>query len=292
MNKISLSPNMQGALWGLLSAVSFVFMSVLLHILGDKVSLSMMIFWRSLAGLLVILPMAFGNKDAWVVKRPIPVLMRSLFTTIALFSSFYAFAHLPIAHAQAISFSRALFITVLAFFVLHEKVAWRRITATIVGFVGVLIMTRPSAQMDFASLVAILSAFTFALSIITIKELTKDHSPLSLVLWVNIFTTLAGLPFIAFDPVIPTLPQMGLLLLMGLFGTGSQLFYVRGLNVGDVTLLSIMDYVRLPLSVLLGYLFFKEVPDKYSVIGAVIVIGSTLYITLREAQLGKTKAQL
>ena len=93
MNKISLSPNMQGALWGLLSAVSFVFMSVLLHILGDKVSLSMMIFWRSLAGLLVILPMAFGNKDAWVVKRPVPVLMRSLFTTIALFSSFYAFAH-------------------------------------------------------------------------------------------------------------------------------------------------------------------------------------------------------
>ena len=285
----SLSPNMQGTIWALLSAISFVMMSVMLHMLGDSVSLAMMIFWRSLAGLLVTLPMAFMDKSAWKVKRPLPVLMRSLFTTIAFFSSFYAFAHLPIAYAQSISFSRALFITVLAVFILHEKVAWRRITATIVGFVGVLIMTRPSAQIDWASIVAIISAISYALSIVTIKELTKDHSPVTLVLYVNIFTTIAGIPFIFLDPTIPSMHQMILLFLMGMFGMGAQLFYVRGLNVGDVTLMSVLDYIRLPLSVLLGFLFFKQLPDFYTIIGALIVIGSTLYITLRESKLGKAK---
>lgn len=288
------SPNMQGVIFTLISAVCFVAMTVLVRFLGRDTSVPNMIFWRSIAGLIATLPMIIGKPaEVWQIKRPFRFLIRVSTSTAAFFASFYAFANLPIAQAQAISFSRTLFITVLAAVILKEAVRWRRWSAVVIGFVGVLIMTQSKgAIMNFATFCAVLAALLYALSIILIKELTKDHDATTLVVYANIFTTLVGLPFLFFGGVIPTLPQMLILLLMGFCGVGAQIFYVRALAVGDASLMGIIDYARLPLSVLAGFLVFSELPNVQTLLGAFVIIGATLYITLREAKIGTAKPDL
>lgn len=276
------------------SALSFVVMSGLARYLGSYTSVAMMIFWRSMAGVLMTLPFVIGkNSGAWKVKRWDKVILRSFYGTIGFFASFYAFAHLPLAQAQSLSFSRALFITILAVVLLKEKVAWRRWSAIVIGFIGVILMTGLGSQkvveFDLASFAAIAAAFAFALSIVTAKDLTSDHSPLTLVLYANILTTIAGFPFLLVDFHMP--PQSALLplALMGITGVIAQACYVQALSVGEASLMGLMDYVRLPLSVIVGFVVFAEIPSGNSMLGAFIVIASTIYITFREAQLERKK---
>jgi drug/metabolite transporter (DMT)-like permease len=283
---VPLSPNALGALWMLGSALGFVVMAVLAKGLSGQTSVAMLIFWRSLAGVAATLPFAiFAGSHVWKTPRPGKLFLRSSYGTIGFFTGFYALVHLHLADSQALSFSRTLFMTVLAVIILKEKVAWRRWSAVAIGFVGILLMTKPGASMNIASLSAIVSALAFAFALITVKDLTRDHSPLTLVIYGNIFTTLAGLPFLILDPHLPDLRTMGLLLAMGVAGVIAQSCYVRALSTGEASLMGLIDYIRLPLVALAGFWFFGEVPDTLAMLGAVIVITSTAYITLRDVRL-------
>jgi drug/metabolite transporter (DMT)-like permease len=287
-----LSPNALGALWMLGSGVGFTVMAVCIKALAAKgYSESLMIFFRCAAGLVAMAPfLVMSGRQAWAVKRPGTVLLRSVYGTVGFFAGFYALSHLPLAEAQALSFSRTLFMVVLAIWLLKEKVAWRRWLAVGAGFAGIVIMTRPWAvALDLGATLAILSAFAFALAIITVKDLTRDHSTITLVLYANVITTIAGLPFAFFGWTTPTLPDLGLLMLLGASGIAAQGCYVRALSTGEASLMGIVDYVRLPMAALAGFLVFAEIPDRWAVIGAAVVIGATLYITLREIQLGKPR---
>jgi drug/metabolite transporter (DMT)-like permease len=267
------------------SAFGFVVMAVLAKGLSGETSVAMLIFWRSLAGVAATLPFAlFAGPNVWKTPRPGKLCLRSSYGTVGFFAGFYALVNLPLADSQALSFSRTLFMTVLAVIILKEKVAWRRWSAVAIGFLGILMMTKPGAAMNLASLSAIVSALAFAFALITVKDLTKDHSPLTLVIYGNIFTTLAGLPFLILDPHLPSLPIIGLLLAMGVAGVIAQSCYVRGLSTGEASLMGLIDYIRLPFVALAGFWVFDEVPDMLAMVGAAIVIASTIYITLRDVQ--------
>jgi drug/metabolite transporter (DMT)-like permease len=288
-----LSPNALGALWMLGSALGFVVMAVLAKGLSGQTSVAMLIFWRSLAGVAATLPFAlFAGAAVWKTPRPGKLFLRSSYGTIGFFAGFYALVHLPLADSQALSFSRALFMTVLAVVILKEKVAWRRWSAVGIGFVGILLMTKPGASMNLASIAAIVSALAFAFALITVKDLTRDHSPLTLVIYGNIFTTLAGLPFLILDPRLPDLHTIALLLAMGVAGVIAQSCYVRALSTGEASLMGLIDYIRLPMVALAGFWFFDEVPDGLAMVGAVIVIASTIYITLRDVQVKTEKVNV
>ena len=251
------------------SALGFVVMAVLAKGLSGQTSVAMLIFWRSLAGVAATLPFAlFAGVAVWKTARPGKLFLRSSYGTIGFFAGFYALVHLPLADSQALSFSRTLFMTVLAVVILKEKVAWRRWSAVGIGFIGILLMTKPGTSMDLASLAAIVSALAFAFALITVKDLSRDHSPLTLVIYGNIFTTLAGLPFLLLDPHLPDAATIGLLLAMGVSGVIAQSCYVRGLSVGETSLMGIIDYIRLPLVAVAGFWFFDEVPDTLAMVGA------------------------
>ncbi|GBF58244.1 riboflavin transporter [Candidatus Phycosocius bacilliformis] len=293
--KPPLSPNALGAVWMLGSALGFVVMAVLAKGLGATTSVAMLIFWRSLAGVIAVLPFAvMAGPSVWKTTRPGKLLLRSSYGTIGFFAGFYALVHLPLAQSQALSFSRTLFMTILAVIVLREKVAWRRWTAVGIGFAGILLMTRPDfsahvTAFDPATLAALISALAFAFALVTVKDLTRDHSPLTLVVYGNIATTLAGLPFLFMDPVLPDLKTMGLLIAMGFAGVVAQSCYVRALSTGEASLMGLIDYIRLPLVAVAGLIFFHEVPDTLAMVGAAIVIISTIYITLRDAKTQSVK---
>lgn len=291
MKLSKLTPNAQGAFWTFLSAIFFVAMTVFVRQLGKNTSVPTMIFWRALAGLVASIPLVIGKPASiWKISRPLPFLFRVSTSAAAFFASFYAFANLPIAQAQSISFSRTLFITVLAVIFLGEKVAWRRWSAVFIGFVGVLLMSRAeNSVFNLATISAIGAAALYALSIIMIKELTKDHDPATLVMYANIFTTLVGLPFFFLGGATPDVTQMIILLIMGFCGVGAQICYVKALSIGDASVMGIVDYSRLPMSALAGFIVFHETLDNITLLGAALVIGATIYITLREAKLGQIK---
>lgn len=270
------------------SALCFTVMAICLKLLAqEKFPESQMVFARCAAGFAVILPLALrAGPSAWAVKRLAPVLMRCFYSTLGFFAGFYAFAHMPLADAQAISFARVLFIVVFAVWLLKEKVGWRRWTAVAVGFAGVVLMVKPgAASLNLATLAALASALFFGLAIVTVKDLTKDHSTLALVLYTNAFTTVAGLPFAFFGWQTPDLWQSVLLIALGITGVGAQSCYVRALSYGDASLVGLVDYVRLPLALVFGFLLFAERPDMLTLVGAVVIISSTVYITWRESQI-------
>jgi drug/metabolite transporter (DMT)-like permease len=289
----ALSSNMRGVLWMLASAACFTIMAICIRLLALRdYSESQMLFFRCAAGVALLAPALLRNgPGALAVARPWAVARRCIGSAFGILLAFYSFANMPFAAAQSLSFARALFVVLLAMVLLREKVGPWRQGALIVGFTGVLIMLRPAElRFDAAALAALASAALLAYAMITIKDLSRDHSTLSLVLWMNLGATLIGLPLALLAWRTPSLADAGVFAMLAVAGVVAQTTFTRGVAEGEASLMALMDYVRLPLTALAGLVLFREVMDFWTLFGAAIVIGSTLFITLREAVLAKDRA--
>ena len=289
----ALTANMRGVLWMLASALCFTVMASSIKLLALRdYSESQMLFFRCAFGVLLIAPVLVRNGlGAMATARPWAMARRCVGSAFGVLLAYYAFAHMPLATAQSLSFARSLFVVLLAILLLHEKVGPWRQGALVAGFAGVLVMLRPtSMQFDAAAFAALGSAALLAYTVVTVKDLSRDHTTLSLVLWMNLVTSLIGLPLALVAWRTPTWPDAGLFLVLAASGVFAQTCFTRGIAAGDASLMTLMDYVRLPLAALAGLIVFHEVLDLWTVLGAAIVIGSTIFITVREAFLEKRRA--
>lgn len=280
-----LSANARGALWMLGSALAFTLMTTLIKFLGDEYSPALQTFYRQLAGLIVLAPVILRDpRGAFAAKRYDILLFRSTAGTLAVILSFYAYQAMPLAEANALSFTRALWIVPLAIFALRETVGPWRIGATLIGFIGVLIMLRPSA--DFAiswpALSALGAAALFAATITGMKVLTRDHSLTALTVWSAVLGLVFAAPFALLEWRWPTAPDLALLAAMGVAGLGAQVCYIKGMSLGDAAAMAPIDYTRLVFALIVGFALFHEMPDLITMAGAAIVVAATLVITLRE----------
>lgn len=288
-----LSGNMRGAAWMLLSAASFTIMAVCIKLLAEQeYSEGQMLFFRAAVGIILLAPITMrSGLSVWRTPRPWNMARRVGASALGVLLSYYAFANMPLATAQSLSFARALFVVLLAMLLLRERVGIWRQSALAAGFVGIMVMLRPTEmQFNLAAFAALASAASLAYSIVTIKDLTRDHSTLSLVLWMNAGTTVLALPFAFFGWRTPGLWDAGVFVLLAVSGVVAQSAFTRGLATGDASFVTLMDYVRLPMTALAGYILFQERVDVWTVLGAMIVIVSTVFITLREAYLDKRRA--
>jgi drug/metabolite transporter (DMT)-like permease len=286
--------NMRGALWMLVSALTFTVMTLLIKLLGGDYPATLQTFYRQSAGLLILAPIILRDpRGAFATTRPGILIFRSLAGTVGMILSFYAYQEMPLAEANALSFTRTLWLVPLALFVLREPIGPRRISATLVGFLGVMLMLRPSVQahIGWPAVAALVAAFLLATTITGMKVMTRDHSTTTLMVWS------AGLGFLlAIPPAIfvwkwPTPVDLLLLSAMGALGTVTQACYIKGMSEGDAAAMAPMDYTRLVFAVTFGYFWFGEVPNALTMIGAGVVIGSTLYITIREMQVAARQQQ-
>jgi drug/metabolite transporter (DMT)-like permease len=139
--------NARGAMWMLASAVTFTMMTTLIKYLGDDYPAALQTFYRQAASLIVLLPIIVTKPRAvFATTRPGILIFRAAAGTVGVILSFYAYQKMPLAEANALSFTRALWLVPLAAFVLGEKVGLGRVVATIIGFGGVLLMLVPSIQ--------------------------------------------------------------------------------------------------------------------------------------------------
>ena len=275
------------------SASTFTVMTMLIKYLGASYPAALQTFYRQLAGLIVLLPMILHDpRAAFRTTRPGILLFRSCAGTVGMILAFYAYQKLPLADANALSFTRTLWLVPLAVFVLKESVGPRRISATIIGFLGALLMLQPSVQghMGWQPTAAALgSALLFALTVTGMKVMTRDHSIMALMAWSAVLGFVLAIPPALFVWRWPAPADLLLLGAMGVLGTMTQACYIKGMAEGDAAVMAPLDYTRLVFAVVLGYALFGDVPGSMTMIGAGIVITSTIYITLREAQLGKPK---
>src|SRR5688572_2180612 len=287
-----LPPNARGALWMLASAISFTVMTMLIKFLGDDYPSPLQTFYRQLAGLLVVLPVVLPNpRRVLYTTRPGIMLFRAAAGTLAMVLAFYAYQKMPLADANALSFTRTLWLVPLAAFVLKEAVGPRRVAATVMGFVGALLMLQPQAQLDMGwpATAALASGLLFALTVTGMKVLTRDHSTMTLMAWYAILGFVLAIPTALYVWRWPSAPDLALLATMGVLGVITQACYINGMSEGDAAAMAPIDYTRLVFAVILGYALFGDIPNTMTMLGAGIVMGSTIYITLREARLGTSK---
>lgn len=287
----TLAPNVRGALWMLGSALAFTVMTTLIKFLGGDYPAALQAFYRQAAGLLILLPLILRDwRGAFHATRPGILLFRSAAGTIGMILSFYAFQVLPLAEANALSFTRTLWLVPLAIFILREQTGPLRIGAALVGFAGVLVMLQPGAPghgFGWGQAAALGAAALFAMTITGMKVMTRDHSPFTLLVWSAVLGLVFSMPPALFVWRWPEPVDLLLLAAMGVMGTVTQACYIKGMQIGDAGAMAPIDYSRLVFTAIVGFVLFQEVPTWTTIVGAAIVVASTLFITLREQQLSR-----
>jgi drug/metabolite transporter (DMT)-like permease len=283
--------NLEGALWMIASGVVFTAFLTLSKLHSAEYDPGFLAFWRAAIGLLITLPIIIQQGPGILrIQQPGMVFVRSAFGTLGFILSFYAVSDaigLPLSAFNAISFSRALFITVIAALVLRETVGWHRWGATLAGFVGVLVMTQPQSGVSVGTLLALGAAFCMAGAISLVKVLSRLHRPVTLLIWANLLSAILLLPLAIWKwpSISPSLQDWGLIAIMGLCGAAGQYLYIRGMSIGDASFLSPIDYLRLPMAGMVDWLLFSLLPGPWTWVGTAIIISATFYITYREHRL-------
>jgi drug/metabolite transporter (DMT)-like permease len=277
--------NLRGAMWVLASAVLFTVMQVLVKLLGGSLHAFEVAFFRALTGVIFIAPVIWRTGPAgFRASRPGLMILRGVVGSTAMLCGFYAIAHLPLADATSISFARALFVVPLAILILGESIGPRRIMATLVGFAGVLIISWPSGAIELGTLAAVGNAFFVALAIIFVKILSRTDSTSTLLFYSGVIGMITTAIPAALYWQWPNAEELGLLFLMGGVGVAAHSCFIRAYAVGEASALAPLDYTRIIFSTLAGIMIFATIPGWQTVLGAIIIAGSSLYITLREAK--------
>ena len=214
-----------------------------------------------------------------------------MFGQLSLLTLFTAFQFMSLADVVAISHSAPLFVTVLSMPLLAERVGAHRWAAVCVGFIGVLVIVRPGADVaSVGSLFALGNAITYALSVIVMRQLGATEAPSTVAFYYAILSVPAMALALPFVWVTPTLAHFALMALGGLLGGTGQFFTALAYRHGEASLVSPFVYSTLIWSIIFDLIFFATLPSAALIVGAAILIASGIYILRRELRHGARPA--
>ncbi len=281
------------AAWLMLgSTLAFGMMALAIRYATAYVPTPEVAFFRNAFGLLALLPMLLRPGRAPLKTQQLPrYLLRSAIGLASMLCGFWALGHLPMAQAVSLSYSTPLFVTIAAVLWLGETVRARRWAAVVIGFIGVLVIVRPGASgFTPGSLVAVAAAVLSSLVAIQIKQLTRVDSADTVVFYTYVFWVPLSLVPALFVWVWPSGIAWLWLVATGVMGTLGQLLWTRALRLGEVSALTPISFMQLPLVSVFAWLLFGEALDRWTVVGALIILGSNAYIAHREAVLSRRAA--
>jgi drug/metabolite transporter (DMT)-like permease len=250
------------------------------------------VFLRNLLAVLLLLPLLVWGRG--LLRSPQIGLygLRVAISFLSMLAWFYAISLIPIGEVTAISFLAPLFGTLGAIFLLGEQVRMRRWAALIVGFAGAMIILRPGGSpLGIGQICALLSAVATGLTVVLIKQLTSRDDPDKIVFLTNLMLLPLSLVPALFVWRWPTLDMLPPLLGMGVCAVVGHVALVRGYAATDASLAQTFEFSRLPFTVAIAYVAFRETIDIWTWIGALIIFASAIYITRREAQLRRSSAR-
>ncbi len=248
------------------------------HILQILFFRQVFVFLSALPGLRKTFPHSLRT------KAPFTHALRLSGAFLALFMSVWAVAVLPLTTATTLGFSQVLFLSLLALIFLKESVGRHRITAVVVGFIGVVIVMRPGVDgfANLNALIPITGAFGAAVAFTCVRKLSQTESTETILAYQAIFVGLiAGIPLFWLWK-IPDIGGWVLLVSMGVFATASNWVGVKALRLGEASVVGNIEYMKLIYATILGYIVFSEMPDGYTLAGAAMIILASVYIFHRE----------
>ena len=282
---LKLPPNVRGILWLVMGTLAFSINDLFVKSLGKSMSPFQMAFFRYGIGFLIMAPV-FLRMGAVGLKTSRPGIhgARLVIACIAQVGVYTTVVYLPLADATALAFSRILFTTIVAVIVLREVVSGGRWTATFAGFVGVIIMVRPGGEVDPIVFVAIGSACTFAVANVMIRLMSTTEPP-NRILFYYQAGGIAGflIPTILLWQSPPDIVSWLMALAIGILTAVGMIGFIRGFAVGEASVIGPTEYIRLIFAAAFGLLIFGEVPDVWTIVGALIIVACTSFIARMEA---------
>lgn len=263
----------RGALLMLAAGLLFSAMGALVKYLSAELPNEMVVFFRSVTGMLALLPWVLHRGVGRLKTKNLRVhIARGLAGVAAMYCYFYAIAHLPLAEAVLLNFSTPLFIPFIAFLWLGERVSARIGTAIGVGFVGIVLILKPGLDLFTpVSLIGLASGLFAALAMVSIRRLTRTEPVLRIVFYFSLVcTAVSAVPLIwrwqAPDPGLWTL-----LILMGALASLAQLLVTRAYSHAPAAQVGPFTYSTVVFAATIGWIFWGEIPDLLSFGGTALV---------------------
>ncbi len=282
----SLPANLRGILWLSLGAFLFVIVDVFVKKTAGRFDPLEISVFRYSIGFVLLSPlfMKLGWSGLKTERLKLHIFRMSL-AFLAQLGIFITVLYMPLADATAFMFSKPLFTTVVAVFILSEVVSGRRWLATFVGFAGVLVMVRPGSEaMDPMAFVAIGSAMTFAVANVLIRKLSATEPPGRILFYYHV----GGSLVFAIPAYLVWVTPVGIEWLymggIGVFTTSGMFCYVRAFGTGEANAVGPAENLRLIYASLFGFFLFSEIPSIWTAIGATIIVAATYYIARTEAR--------
>ncbi len=275
----------RGILYLIGGGLAFTINDAIVKTMTDSLPVGEMMTIRGIVSLLIILVFCAprGIKAQLTIRYPKAQIMRGLLVVGAAYSFMNGLIHLPIGDLVAATFVGPLFLTALAPFFLSESVGWRRWTAVLIGFVGMLIMMRPgSGLFNWALMFPVAAAMCGAVRDIMTRRMSARESSTATLFATTLIVTLGGFLSLPQGWLMPSLEQFGLLMVSGVFVCFGQYLTIDAFRYAEAAAISPFKYVGLVWAVAIGYLVWGDVPTIYTFAGAGLIIACGLYILHRE----------
>ncbi len=274
-----MSNTIKATLWMMGAVVSFSAMAVAGREMSFQLDTFEIMMYRSLIGVIIIILIAlFTGKIAKIKTNRIGLhIWRNLFHFTGQNLWFYALTLIPLAHLFAFEFSVPIWVTLAAPFLLSERLDGLRVLAIFIGFIGILIVTRPwVAGLSIGIIVAALSAICFAATAISTKHLTHNQPILNILFWMTVIQLIFGLITAGYDAdiTLPTTDTIHWVVIVGLGGLFAHFCITIALSLAPATVVLPVDFTRLPIIATIGMLFYNESLDIWVILGAGIIFGS------------------
>ena len=272
-----------------LSVCAFSIMDLIVK-WSENYPLGEVLFFRGFFGLLFYFCIIPKNrlKNFYYTKRAGLHFLRCIFGLIALLSIFIALRNLPLATVVSISFAAPIFTTIFSIFFLSEKVGFFRWLAVFVGFIGIIIIAEPGfASLNIYYVYPIIFCLGLSYVAIAIRQLSSTEPVWLISLNFSAAITLAGIFTIPFGWIMPNIKDLILLSLIGVFGGVANLWLSQSYKFSEVSLVTPLKYLGLIFAIFFGFFIWDEVPTFKTLIGAFLVIISSLIIFKREIILKK-----
>jgi drug/metabolite transporter (DMT)-like permease len=283
---MKLNPKKQtiGVIWFILHCLFFSIISIISKILLNDLHVFEILFFQTSIGTLLLLPRLLSKHRAGLKSISYKMhIGRSFLWAMASALFFYSVTIIPVPKATAISFAVPLFTTIMAVMFLKESLPMHRVLSLIAGFVGMLIIIQPGfSTFESATLLVVAAAFCWSITDIMIKVLCNDHHAVVNTFFFALFSSLCTLPLAVYFWKMPSLENMAwLLMLAGVFVV-NIISVTKSYENADLTIIMPFTFSQLIFVAVLSYIAFGQVMSFSTLVGSVVIIGSTSYIAYRE----------
>lgn len=274
----------KGILFILLAALCFSLMTAFVRLSGDLPTMQKTLFRNLVAAAVSWAMLLSGGEKIEIKKEHVPdLILRSTFGTIGMICNFYAIDRLNISDANMLNKLSPFFAILMSIIILKEKAGKKEWAIVAVAFLGALFVIKPGFQMALGpALIGTLGGFGAGVAYTFVRKLGKNgvRGPV-IVMFFSTFSTLVCLPFFLADYQPMTIRQLLFLLGAGVAATGGQLSITAAYTYAPAKEISVYDYTQVIFAAIWGFFFFGQIPDIWSILGYVIIIGAAFYRRFR-----------